>query len=344
MDDNQPIETPIEVTKKQRVLAARGNEVPIDYFLYSCLEQERLERAQGGTTPTVQWPELSTSSDKVLDSSAPFESQVPKLCQWYSDRFPELTSNRKIDHEQLVEVVPAFVAMCRDIAALFKLKSERELPSLPVKEGEDRSPWDVIEDTIRRYFSSNSHLFLRFLSWAHGVEKVEEFAPGSRPPVGRYAPPPLPRSGSRDRDARPGRHDRDARPGRHDRPSGGKGRGDRGGKQEKPEYRPRQDRPARPDRDRNRSNPNQKDQGPQHDQRRRPRKNDEETAKLTEKALAEVSQAISTIRTDSSVHEITLLPTNSFYRRIQHQEVVDAGFVSNSVGEGADRAVKITRK
>ncbi|MBM4250918.1 MAG: hypothetical protein FJ146_03030 [Deltaproteobacteria bacterium] len=333
MDTNQPTEPTVEITKKQRVIAARGQEVNVDYFLFSCLEQERLERAQGAGTPPLQWPGLTSGATQQAEVTQPFESLVSELCQWYSDRFPELTSNRKIDHEQLVEVVPAFVAMCRDLADLFKIKSDQNLPALPVAAGIDRSPWDAIEGAIRRFFSSNSHLFLRYLSWAHGAERVEEFVPGSRPPVGKYAPPPLPRSGSRD-----------ARTGRSDRLSGSKGKGDRGGKHEKPEFRTRNERPSRPDRDRQRPFKNHKEQGPQQEHKRRPRKSDEETAKLTDKAMAEVNQAIATLRSDSSVQEITLLPTNSFYRRIQHQEIVDAGFVSNSVGEGADRAVKITRK
>jgi predicted RNA-binding protein Jag len=41
---------------------------------------------------------------------------------------------------------------------------------------------------------------------------------------------------------------------------------------------------------------------------------------------------------------VKLKPTNSFYRRVQHQKIVDSGFESSSVGEGADRAVQVTRK
>ncbi len=334
LDSNQPIENPVEVTKKQRVLAARGQEVPIDLFLFSCLEQERLERAQAAAMPTIQWPALSNDAKDTFDPSNTFENLVQNLCQWYSDRFPELTSNRKVDHEQLVEVVPAFVAMCRDIADLFKLKADKELPTLPAEKAEDRTSWDAIEAAVRRFFSSNSHLFLRFLAWAYGREKVEEFVPGSRPPVGRYAPPLPPRNGRAD-----------TRPGRSDRPGSAKGRGDRGGKPDRSDHRPRHEKQSRPDRERDRDRGARPSQhGSQVDSRRKPRKNDEETAKLSEKAVAEAAEAISSMQKDTSLAEFTLKPTNSFYRRIQHQYVVDAGYVSNSVGEGADRAVQITRK
>ncbi len=65
---------------------------------------------------------------------------------------------------------------------------------------------------------------------------------------------------------------------------------------------------------------------------------------MTEAALAEVDQAIAQLRSDTSVEEVMLKPTNSFYRRIQHQKIVDAGFHSFSVGEGPSRAVKVARK
>lgn len=60
--------------------------------------------------------------------------------------------------------------------------------------------------------------------------------------------------------------------------------------------------------------------------------------------MAEVNQAIEQLRSNADVGEVTLKPNNSFYRRIQHQAIVDAGFHSQSVGEGPDRAVKIARK
>lgn len=65
---------------------------------------------------------------------------------------------------------------------------------------------------------------------------------------------------------------------------------------------------------------------------------------MTEAALAEVNQAIDSLKSNSSIDEVTLKPANSFYRRIQHQQIVDAGFHSFSVGEGPDRAVKVARK
>ena len=65
---------------------------------------------------------------------------------------------------------------------------------------------------------------------------------------------------------------------------------------------------------------------------------------MTVIALAEVDHAITTLLGGPEQRSVTLKPTNSFYRRLQHQKIVDAGYESNSVGEGPDRAVQISRK
>ena len=351
VEDNQTLEAPVEITKKQRVLDARGHEVTVDYFLYSCLEQERLERAKkDGKEHAIKWPVLGapgTEEGAVAPAAVSASELGDLLCQlfaWYRDNCSALTSKRTLDHEQLIEVVPPFVALCRDIADLHKQKTGADLPPFPAAEGEPATVWTDINASLAGCFPTHQHLFKRYLQWTYATEKTEEFIPGSRPPVGRFAPPPLPRTGpGRDSGGRGGRPergpvrgrgpDRGARPERD-------GHGDKGPRHKAP--RPQASASAEGS-DRRPQQGQRKPQGDQSRRRRGP-ENEEQTARLKEKALAEVAQAISTMKTDSSVSEVDLNPTNSFYRRIQHQEIVDAGFVSNSVGEGPERAVKITRK
>ena len=361
VEDNQTLETPVEITKKQRVLDARGHEVTVDYFLYSCLEQERLERAKKDSKEhAIKWPVLGapgTEEGAVAPAAVSAAELGDLLCQlfaWYRDNFAALTSKRALDHEQLIEVAPPFVALCRDLADLHKQKTGSYLPPFPTTEGEPAAVWTEINASLASCFPTHQHLFKRYLQWTYATEKTEEFIPGSRPPIGRFAPPHLPRTG-------PGRDSGRSGPGRDSGGRGGRpergpvrGRGpdkgpdqDRDGQGDK-EERPRAPRPQASTSSAEGSDrrPQQGQRKPQGDQARRRRgpENEEQTTRLKEKALAEVVQAISTMKTDSSVSEVALNPTNSFYRRIQHQEIVDAGFVSNSVGEGSERAVKISRK
>lgn len=361
VEDNQTLETPVEITKKQRVLDARGHEVTVDYFLYSCLEQERLERAKKDSKEhAIKWPVLGapgTEEGTVAPAAVSAAELGDLLCQlfaWYRDNFAALTSKRALDHEQLIEVVPPFVALCRDLADLHKQKTGADLPPFPAAEGEPATVWTEINASLASCFPTHQHLFKRYLQWTYATEKTEEFIPGSRPPIGRFAPPPLPRTG-------PGRDSGRSGPGRDSGGRGGRpergpvrGRGpDNGLRQDRDGQGDKEDRPRAPRPQASPSSaegsdrrPQQGQRKPQGDQARRRRgpENEEQTARLKEKALAEVAQAISTMKTDSGVSEVALNPTNSFYRRIQHQEIVDAGFVSNSVGEGSERAVKISRK
>ena len=349
VEDNQTLETPVEITKKQRVLDARGQEVTVDYFLYSCLEQERLERAKkDGKEHAIKWPVLGLPSteDGVIVPAAVAAAELGELLSqlfaWYRDNFAVLTTKRILDHEQLVEVVPPFVGLCRDLADLHKQKTGNDLPPFPATESEPAAVWTEINAGLTSFFPTHQHLFKRYLQWTYVTEKTEEFVPGSRPPVGRFAPPPLPRTSTSRDGGRSGRPERGPTRGRG--PDKGfrqerEGHGDRG-------QRPKASRPqaeAATDGSDRRPYQPRKTQGDQARRRRGP-ENEEQTARLKEKALAEVAQAISTMKTDSSVSEVALNPTNSFYRRIQHQEIVNAGFVSNSVGEGPERAVKISRK
>ena len=48
---------------------------------------------------------------------------------------------------------------------------------------------------------------------------------------------------------------------------------------------------------------------------------------------------MSKLKRDKKLTEVELAPMNSFYRRVQHKHIVDNGFDTHSVGEGADRKV-----
>ena len=53
---------------------------------------------------------------------------------------------------------------------------------------------------------------------------------------------------------------------------------------------------------------------------------------------------MSKLKRDKKLTEVELPPMNSFYRRVQHKHIVDNGFDTQSIGEGADRKVVIKRK
>ena len=77
---------------------------------------------------------------------------------------------------------------------------------------------------------------------------------------------------------------------------------------------------------------------------RKKRNERHDTSNLKSKALRNADFGIGKMKKDKKLEEFELSPINSFYRRIQHQHIIDNGFDSYSVGDGADRKVVIKRK
>lgn len=80
--------------------------------------------------------------------------------------------------------------------------------------------------------------------------------------------------------------------------------------------------------------------------KRGPRKDDKGSDKEREKeVIQEANDAMKKLKSDNGTDgHIVLKPQNSFLRRIQHKHIGDtAGFKSESVGEGKDRAIKVIR-
>jgi len=346
-EDQINSDIPTVISTKQRVLLARGQEVPLDYFLYSCLERERLEKSTvGDNQPHIAWPLLPRVGDTgpaAALAGPQFGSLLRSLLTWYRDQFPELSEGKALDHEHLITVVPPVVGLARDVARLYLEKAHENLP-LYDKSSRPDAAWVDIEAALKEAFPKIQHLILRYLQWSHAAEVKDVFEPGSRPPVGRFAPPPLPRTmgvrdgGRPDRGNRPDRGPRnDAPPARAEQEPAATVRHEPGA----PGHRGPGDAHRAPKADRG-------DRAPRREGGRPPRsahpEGEEQTARLTVAALAEVDHAINALLGSPDQRSITLKPTNSFYRRLQHQKIVDAGYDSSSAGEGSDRAVQISRK
>ena len=85
--------------------------------------------------------------------------------------------------------------------------------------------------------------------------------------------------------------------------------------------------------------------GDRNERSKGPRRNERfDSSSLKKKALKNADIGMSKLKRDKKLNEVELAPMNSFYRRMQHKHIVDNGFDTLSVGEGADRKVIIKRK
>lgn len=322
--------------RKQLIIESRGKNVAIDLLFYSCLEYERLLNAKGDTnTHIIRWPLLKSDNDSEFISSElatdELHNHVTRLITWYRDNFPALSVRGVIDREILNEVVEPLVSMNLDLAKLYRAKTNDKIPIFDALDTNNQF-WHHVETSLQATFPQHASMYIRYMLWSYAAEPVPEFEVGDVPPVGRNAP----RITRRERDERGGRgagprgvEKRGIRP--RDRDGQRSGGIDRSNASNKRDRHPTDEKFRKHDKDRER--------GP-----RNSRKNTGEVDPTIEAAaLADVTQAIQQLSTDASLIEVVLKPTNSFYRRIQHQKVVDAGYSSFSVGEGAQRAVKVSR-
>lgn len=291
-----------------RFRSAQGKDVPIDYFLYACFETEQTMEA---VNRTIQWPHLQDlNPEEFLTETEDHEllDVWEDLMSWYAANYPEFSANAW-DFETLAEVVPALVAMAKDLAQVHKLKLNEDIPEFDPECDIQPKAWQLLERLVNQFFSKKAQLILRYLEWNFAKERKELVEPGSRPPVGRFAP------------------NRNFNRPSNDRKNDRRGSRDKNFKNRKRGGPPRKDRGGR-------------NGGKRHPNHRRPPKKD---ADLEKRALADADQAIDYLRSHPDEERVILKPQNSFYRRLQHQTVVDEGFHSESIGEGSERAVVVYR-
>jgi hypothetical protein len=310
-------------TMKQRVELQRGHNVPIDYFLFTCLEHERTKRALNldeSQTNAGRWPIMAGATLESLPSelkAMELRGLMSRMSLWYAAQYPEMVEETPLDHVMLNNIVEPFMKFTLDLADLVLLKTGTALPSHNADTAESRAVWDTIKTVLKEDFPGYWAYFDRFLRWAFADVEPEEIEEGSRPPVGRNMPN---FRGNRQPQGGGGQHQR----------HGQQRQGQQGGG-----HRDRDHRGHREQRDnRNHHNKQRGGQGGGGQQA------DAETEKL---ALAAVDEAIAKINA-GAVEEVFLKPMNSFYRRIQHQYAVDKGYESCSVGEGNERGVKVSKK
>ena len=65
--------------------------------------------------------------------------------------------------------------------------------------------------------------------------------------------------------------------------------------------------------------------------------------KAEQESLKQVLVAVQKLNENSELDEYRLPPANSFYRRLQHQQIKEEGLFSKSAGEGKDRAVVVLK-
>lgn len=350
-EQNQP-------SMKQRVELQRGMNVPIDYFLFTCLEHERTKRATAAddTQANVgRWPIMVGATVESLPPELrdmETKALMSRMSLWYAAQYPEMVEEIPLDHVMLNQIVAPFMKFTLDLADLVLLKTGTPLPSHNAATPESETVWATIKTVLKEDFPGYYAYYERFLRWAFADIEPEEIEEGSRPPVGKNMP-----------NFRGNRQPTGGPPPQRNHQGGGHGGGQGGGQgggpggkrfgQNQGQGGGQRDNRGRDNsrgggrdfnRDGGRDNNRDNNRGPH-----KPRHGggqgggQQADAEIETQALAAVEEAISKINAGSA-EEVFLKPMNSFYRRIQHQHAVDKGYESCSVGEGNERGVKVGKK
>jgi hypothetical protein len=324
--DQQPAPGP---TMKQRVELQRGHNVPVDYFLFSCLEHERTKRAMNldeAQAAAGRWPIMVGATLESLPGelkTMELKGLMSRMSLWYAAQYPEMVEETPLDHIMLNNIVEPFMKFTLDVADLVLLKTGKALPSHNDDSDESRAVWATIKTVLKEDFPGYWAYFDRFLRWAFADVEPEEIEEGSRPPVGRNMP--------NFRGNRPQQGGQ-----QHRGHQQGGGQNHRQGQHQKGGHRDNRDQRGGG----NNHRPQHKKHGGGGGNNPQNQQADAETEK---QALAAVDEALARIN-KGEVEEVFLKPMNSFYRRIQHQYAVDKGYESCSVGEGNERGVKVSKK
>ena len=303
-------------TLKQRYLQAQGRTISLDYFLFTCKEEE--DTILGTKFLYVKgkgFPNKENAPQK--DTTISIEESVDAICTWYKTTYPQLASNDVLDYQTHGALVQLFVLLKLDIDKVLKHSFER-IPA-PTNNTENKKPWDVIDHHFKRAFPSYSDFLIKYLDWHYQETQKKVYDFKSIPPVGRFigllkrhfgyqafAPEREPSYQTRSTH----RHSRDNR-----------------------------ETGSSPSHKRHRSStPSSFSRNTDRHETRSSSSKQEEAS-----ALQEVQQALKKFETNPSLKVVTLKAQNSYIRRMQHKKISESEFVSNSVGEGPNRALQIKR-
>lgn len=333
------VETPKEKrpSLKENYLQALGKPVSLDFFLFTCHEEEvtlkslkapfrahinttrwphvasyykdskpqALKAPQGVKTDAVELASEETATLSPVLAEQELTALIPELCRWYAAAFPLLAGRDVMDYSIHAQLLQPFVLLSQDFATLVHLKLGRPMAAYAAEDSlpSDQALWQALELALKQHFPAYAPYMLAYFQWYFRIALPPTYDLASIPPVGRYAL--LLQRSSRKAQQKAAAEQQQARWQEREREAAVK------------------------------AVPANKEPSSQ-------AKEPSSQAKEKE-ALAEVEEALQAFGANLELQELSLSPQNSYLRRLQHQRVVEKGFKTESSGEGALRAVKILR-
>ncbi|MCY4443564.1 MAG: hypothetical protein OXC44_02040 [Proteobacteria bacterium] len=320
------------VSIKHEYEKKKGREVSLDRFLFACYDTSRqLKEVDHRYQERTFWPELT--SDAIEDYS--LEDAVEKMVSWYKSEYPVLSHKGNMDIGKMGLVAKNLAYLEKDFKTLVRLKSGECLEDHVLDHHDLAPPWTYLKHHLLDRFARTGEKIWAYFNWAYGISPPQEVVNISQiPPVSRF------------------QHNQNFR-NQHVQSQYIQEPSYRGGKQQRRGSYKRHGSSNKSSANKNEVNGNQNPNYKQNNamggggHKKNGKKNTKSVQldkKKEQQVIVHVDQAIASLKEDKKLKEIVLAPQNSFYRRIQHQHVVDCGFASSSTGDHKKRSVKVLRK
>lgn len=302
----------------------------VDFFLYSCLESESTLAARSKEYQLEKrFPLVSgfqrgeALPENIKDLK--LDDILSQTFLWHKNTSPDITDADPVYLRDLHIFSPNIVCLIKDIQSAIEASTSQRIPLIPnkYKEEELDEVWKLLFGLIEEHCGAIKKDYIKaYLVWSYSKWSDERVEVGDRPPVGKFMPytpfnkrhgnkgPGGPRSGPGDRNHRGG----GAPDKRKSKDFGGNS-----------SYPPK----------------NRDNRGPSRSNNDRPNKSSNNNAEEAE-SLKAVQESIQKLKKDN-LSELVLPPANSYFRRLQHKQIKQEGFNSESVGEGSERAVVIKK-
>ncbi len=324
----------IEQTRKAANLADKEHlkRINLDRFLYSCYEQEVLRKVGEKVQKPLWYGAEGGGVIGTIKDSA-IEESIDAMIRFYVESHKNISSEAA-SPENLTIFSDMAVSLVADVQALYFCKYQEHVPISTKLEKMRHTFWRTLRQSLLNHFPLVGEFIYSYLTWCYGMDDSQAVNADSLPPVGAFAPPPRAKINTRGELKLADRGRGGARgPDTRDRGNSRSGGGDRS----------RGGPPGRGDQNRF-DGPNRGARlGPKRQRDRNFDRGLPEREKREADALRAVVDAIGLLKNDEGLTFVSLKPTNSFLRRMQHQEASTHGYYSYSEGEGKGRTVVVTR-
>lgn len=344
--------------------------INLDSFIYAVRQafDARIKK-QGVFESHIKYtPFLDNTWQKPEDSNVvSLKHPLNEIVQHHWVAIPQYQRHDSVTLENIAWFALSIATLFADIEYLCKETLGYGIPSQQEESDDAKALWSLIQETVKSHFKEYAELFNLYAEWKYNpqIEKKEPVDWNVRPPCGMLYRTEFKALFDEIRNARFGnrQNQKNSHSQHRDKTDHRKTHNDQ--RKENPEQRSdhteqrnenpeqRTDRRKQYDADsprtnrapqHRRKNDEMRDQR-EHGKRQRERKpQDSSNTEALQSALEACKTAIETMKNNSNTHELSLAPQNSFIRRHQHTLITDAGFDTDSRGDGNQRHVCIIKK